>query len=306
MLLLAALCAGGMYGQNVQQVAICIYGNGDAGVKKVMKEKLMTTLYAGSDSYEVKDLTSDFLKNLQNVSQMGNSHIAEFGRQYDVNRVCAVKVSKKTDITVTAEMIDVETGERTNHYERESDTEYMDDWKKIANDMVAAMTTTESDKCRTKDQPEGEFRCCDDFVAVGPGDGNVCRDVSGEAYWLLKGDFWLDIMAHDKGPVLWKDAAGLCPYGWTLPTYEDTWSIIGYRDLWGTFSRYYEVWTSNKRCAGGYNCYGGDCKCDGREYVAVWTMRNGRADAVYVDDCNEGERCIDTAKAYVRCVKKNK
>jgi hypothetical protein len=288
------------------RVAVCVYGPGDANVRKIIRTDLIS-LFKNA-GYDATDRTSEFLRNMQNVSLINGEQIAAFGRQYETAFVCAVKVTPPSKsgghTTVLTLKVNTETAQSIDIPNAAAHAQYANDWKIITNDMAAAFMVDEYSECRGKDQPLGNGRCCDGLTPAGYRNQKICRDISGEAYWLLRSSSYFTAMAYDKGPVYWEDAENECPLGWRLPKSDETWAITaGLPGLWGTFDSSHYVWTSDKICDGNEANYGYGWRCEGRYLIRISNLYDGENRAVYLENCEDNELCIETHQAYVRCVR---
>jgi len=111
----AVVCAGVMFGQ--QKVAVYIAGGQDAGISKVLGDKLVEA-FVKSGKYTAIERTNNFLAELgkeQNYQQTGavnDNEISRLGKQFGVQFVCVAEMSDVFgEKYISARLIDVETAE---------------------------------------------------------------------------------------------------------------------------------------------------------------------------------------------------
>ena len=100
-----------------QKVAVYVTGGTDAGINKVLGDKLVEA-FVKSGNYTAVERTSSFLdelskeKTLPNANNIKDSELSRIGRQFGVQLVCIAEVSDVLgEKYVSARLIDVETVE---------------------------------------------------------------------------------------------------------------------------------------------------------------------------------------------------
>lgn len=100
-----------------QKVAVYVTGGTDAGINKVLGDKLVEA-FVKSGKYTAVERTSSFLNELSkeqtqpNTSNIKDSELSRLGRQFGVQLVCVAEVSDVLgEKYVSARLIDVETVE---------------------------------------------------------------------------------------------------------------------------------------------------------------------------------------------------
>ena len=113
-LLLAIMCAGGIFGQQ-QKVAVYVTGATEEGVNDFVGAYLVDAI-VNSTNYQAVERTADFLKELnkeqgyQRTGNVDDDQISRLGKQFGVQLVCVAKIGKMGDKQfVSARLIDVET-----------------------------------------------------------------------------------------------------------------------------------------------------------------------------------------------------
>ena len=112
-LLLAAMCAGVMYGQTKQRIAVYVTG-GESGDNQVFGAKLRDAIVQSGD-YEAVERTDAFLEQLrkeqtyQRSGHVDDKDIARLGKQSGVQFVCVAELMPVKDGSfATARLVDVE------------------------------------------------------------------------------------------------------------------------------------------------------------------------------------------------------
>lgn len=100
-----------------QKVAVYVTGGTDAGINKVLGDKLVEA-FVKSGNYTAVERTSSFLDELskeqtqQNSNRTNDTELSRLGRQFGVQLVCVAEVSEVLgEKYVSARLIDVETSE---------------------------------------------------------------------------------------------------------------------------------------------------------------------------------------------------
>lgn len=100
-----------------QKVAVYVTGGTDAGINKVLGDKLVEA-FVKSGNYTAVERTSSFLDELskeqtqQNSNRTNDTELSRLGRQFGVQLVCVAEVSEVLgEKYVSARLIDVETAE---------------------------------------------------------------------------------------------------------------------------------------------------------------------------------------------------
>lgn len=223
--LLAVMCAGVVFGQSKQKVAVYVTGDADAGHKKVIGAKMVTAI-TKDDGYAAVERTADFLNELdkehiyQRTGAVDDEQIAKLGKQFGVNFVCVADVSKVFEsVFISARLINVETALIVATADRDKEIKGMSDLveisENVANGLINATTV-----CNKKDKPLNSKGCCKGMVAI---DG-ICRDVSGDMYWIDWESMGLPPVKYEKkgdargsGGLGYADAPQ-SPRGYRLPT----------------------------------------------------------------------------------------
>lgn len=211
----AIVYATSLLGQK-QSIAIYVSGNSDENIKKVIGAKLVSAITKSSEDYAAVERTADFLAKLreeQNYQVSGNvddQQITRIGRQFGVNFIVVAEVIEVLGSHfVTARMINVETGLVMATADNNTELKTATDLVSMADD-VASKLVKSVDICTRKDKHIGDNGCCEGLSEV---DG-ICRDVSGDFYWINTGDLFVKIMNFK--PVSYNECN--CPSGYRMPT----------------------------------------------------------------------------------------
>jgi hypothetical protein len=157
-----------------QKLAVYVTGSSNVFKAKTVSSRL-TQNFTNSGAYAVVDRTSDFRGELnrQQSYRVDDSQISRLGRQFGVNQVCVVDVLS-SDYTAVR-IINVETGIIAATAEKQS-------WDIKAVDEITKELLNQVIECVKKDEKilNNYAECCKGLVNVN----GVCRDVSGDIYWL--------------------------------------------------------------------------------------------------------------------------
>ena len=179
-LMLAALCAGTVFGQltqGKQKVAVYVTGDADAGVKKVIGAKLVDAI-TKDDKYAAVERTADFLAQIakeqgyQGSGAVDEQQIVLLGKQFGARFVCVAEISNVMgSLFVSARMINVETDVVTATAERSGEVNNMQGLIELSDDVANGMLYNIAD-CNKKDQKVDKRGCCAGLVAIN----GICRD----------------------------------------------------------------------------------------------------------------------------------
>lgn len=251
-LFLALLCAAPVYGQSKKKVAVYVTGDADAGTKKVIGAKLVAAI-TKDDGYAAVERTADFLAELskeqayQRSGAVNVNQIAKLGEQFGVAFVCVADITTVYgSLFVSARLINVLTGLVTATAERDKEISGMADLTELSDDVADGLINNVAE-CNKKDQPMGRKGCCAGLQAV---DG-VCRDMSGDMYWLPVGTCprmylaqmmpRVDFLSTASCPAGYRvadsgelECLNSTPYGKSLLSTYTWWSESDYRVAWNT------------------------------------------------------------------------
>ncbi|MDR2836186.1 MAG: hypothetical protein LBV69_08355 [Bacteroidales bacterium] len=137
-LILALICAGMVFGQTQQKVAVYVTGNQEAGINKILGDQLVSA-FVKSGKYTAIERTSSFLTELskeQSYQRTGNvddNELSRLGKQFGVQLVCIADVSDVFgEKYVSARLIDVESAEVINTSNASSPLKTINDLMQVA------------------------------------------------------------------------------------------------------------------------------------------------------------------------------
>jgi hypothetical protein len=218
-LMLAMIYASVTFGQ--QKVAVYVTGDADASTKKVIGAKLVAAI-TNDDGYAAVERTADFLAELskeqdfQHSGAVNNDQIKKLGEYFGADFVCVADLTNLySSLFVSARFINVLTGLVTATAERDKEISGMADLTKLSDDVADGLINNTAE-CNKKDKPVDKKGCCAGLQAI---DG-VCRDMSGDMYWLATGACPRQYLAKVMPKVDFSVAAN-CPAGYRVADAED-------------------------------------------------------------------------------------
>jgi hypothetical protein len=225
-LLLATLCAAPGYGQSKKKVAVYVTGEADAATKKVIGAKMVAAITKDNE-YAAVERTADFLAELskeqdyQRSGAVADNQITQLGRQFGVAFVCVADISNLYgSLFVAARMINVQTGLVTATAEGDKEISGMADLTELSDDVADGLINDVA-PCNKKDKPVDKKGCCEGLTDVG----GVCRDLSGDIYWLPKSKCPRTYLARTMPKVAMNERA-ICPAGYRVADSEDIQCLV--------------------------------------------------------------------------------
>jgi hypothetical protein len=216
-----------VYGQSKKKVAVYVTGDADSGTKKVIGAKLVAAI-TKDDGYAAVERTADFLAELdkehdyQHSGAVNVNQIAKVGERFGVNLVCVADLTNLYgSLFVSARFINVLTGLVTATAERDKEISGMADLTELSDDVADGLINNVAE-CNKKDKPVDKKGCCAGLQAV---DG-VCRDMSGDMYWLPAGACPRQYLAKVM-PKVKIDVRATCPTGYRVADDSDLSCLYG-------------------------------------------------------------------------------